>query len=115
MTTCSFLAPSFWSCGVFSLNIKQFGSAVYQQVVTLKDFKRQYIRQKAVAIPVEHTIRAPKQKIIISCLYSHANYPSVDVYELQRSLQYQLKLQAAGVVYAHSIFNVPVRCLDRGI
>lgn len=24
--------------------------------------------------------------------------PSVDIYELQRSLQYQLKLQAAGVV-----------------
>lgn len=41
--------------------------------------------------------------------------PSVDVYELQRSLQYQLKLQAAGVVYAHSIFNVPIRCFDEGI
>lgn len=35
--------------------------------------------------------------------------PSVDIYELQRSLQYQLKLQAAGVVYAPSIFNVPIR------
>lgn len=33
----------------------------------------------------------------------------VDVCELQRSLRYELKLQAAGVVYTRSIFNVPIR------
>lgn len=41
--------------------------------------------------------------------------PGVDVYELQRSPRYQLKLQAAGVVYTHSIFNVPIRWLNEGV
>lgn len=48
---------------------------VEQQVVLLKDLKRQYIRQKAVAIPVEHTVRALKQKIIIRGLCCPANEP----------------------------------------
>lgn len=84
-----------------------------QQVVTVSVFKRQCSRQRAaVKTPVEISTPAPKQKTVISCLYSLANFSSFVAHETRRSQQCCHELRTVGVVYAHSIFNVPIRHFD---
>lgn len=84
-----------------------------QQVVTVDVFKRQCSRQStAVETPVEISTPALKQKTVISCLYSLANFSGFVAHETQRSQQCCHELRTVGVVYAHSIFNVPIRHFD---
>ena len=84
-----------------------------QQVVTQNVFKRQCSRQSTAAqTPVEISSPALKQKTVISCSYSLANFPSFAAHETQRSQQCCHELCSVGVVYAHSIFNVPIRHFD---
>lgn len=82
-----------------------------QQVVIV--FKRHCSRQSSMAeTPVEISTPALKQKLVISCSYSLANFPSVVAHETQRSQRCCHELHTVGVVYAHSIFNVPIRHFD---
>lgn len=84
--------------------------AELQQVVTLNVLERQCSRQStATEKPVEISTPALKQKTVISCSYSLADFPSVVACEAQRSQQCFHELRSVGVVYAHSIFNVPIR------
>lgn len=62
--------------------------------------------------PVEISTPALKQKTVISCSYFFANFPSVVAHETHRSQHCCHELRTAGVVYAHLIFNVPVRHFD---
>lgn len=86
--------------------------AGFQQVVTVNVFKKQYIRQSTAETPVEISTPALKQKTVISCSSSLANFPNVVVHETHRSQQCCHELCTVGVVYAHSIFNVSIRHFD---
>lgn len=75
-------------------------------------FKKQYIRQSTAETPVEISTPALKQKTVISCSSSLANFPNVVVHETHRSQQCCHELCTVGVVYAHSIFKVSIRHFD---
>lgn len=84
-----------------------------QHALTLNVFKRRCSGQSAAAeTPVEISTPALQQKAVISCSHSLASFPSAAAHETQRSQQCCHEPRSVGVVYAHSIFNVPVRHFD---
>lgn len=80
-------------------------------------FQRQCLRLSTTETPVEISIPTLQQKTIISCSYSLTNFPSIVAHKLHRSQQCCHKLRAFGfgLVYAHSIFNVPIRHFDQNL
>lgn len=86
-----------------------------QQAGVMNAFKRQYLRLSTAEIPVEISTPALKQNTIISCWYSLSNFPSIVAHKSHRSQQCCQELHAFGVVYTHSIFNVPIRHFDQNL
>lgn len=84
-----------------------------QRALTLNVFTRRCARRSTAAgTPVEISTPTLQQETVISCSYSLAKFPSVVAHETQRSQQCCHELRSVGVVYAHSIFNVPRRHFD---
>lgn len=84
-----------------------------RRVLPLSVFTRQWTgRSTAAGTPVEISTPTLQQETVISCSYSLAKFPSVVAHETRRSQQCCQELRSVGVVYAHSIFNVPRRHFD---
>lgn len=78
-------------------------------------FKRQCLRPSIAETPVEISTPALKQDTIISCSYSLSSFPSIVAHKLHRSQQSCHEFHPFGVVYSHSIFNVPIRHFDQNL